>query len=121
MTKLNGVTYEATLAVLQELVAERPDYVYNEHGADGQCVYRHGNKPSCIVGHALVRLGFPIKELPNPAGLQSGAVVIAEGAGIRDQDALDLLLRTQINQDSLMPWDEALERARVQVARGLRA
>lgn len=61
MIELDGAT---ALRLLREVVAERPDYVY-EPPADAHelCVYQSHGEPSCVVGHVLARAGWPVRAL----------------------------------------------------------
>lgn len=49
------------IAVLKEIAAERPDYVYphvdSKPGKPGTCHYAREGSPSCIAGNWLSRLG----------------------------------------------------------------
>jgi hypothetical protein len=61
MTRVSDqrITHEDVLRVMAEVVEEYgQDYVYQECGE--MCVYIKGGKPSCLIGHVLVRLGVDV-------------------------------------------------------------
>ena len=99
-------------AEVKRVAAERPDYVYQEQ----YCQYQHGGKPSCIVGHALYRLGMPVSVLAEIDSAHGEGGICASGLpGERpdlfvDDSAPDLfaLAQAQEAQDNRLPWGEAV-------------
>jgi hypothetical protein len=102
-----NVTAEKVLETLREVVAERPDYVYEAPegytaGAGVTCFYVHGDVPGCVVGHVLNRLGVPLSDLALVEG--RGAYKVADWfLNITDPDgAVDVehvLYAVQMRQD----------------------
>ena len=46
-------------AAIEKAVADKgADYVYNPDSTRGECTYTEDGEPSCIVGTALINLGF---------------------------------------------------------------
>ena len=99
-------------AEVKKVAAEQPDYVYSEQ----PCQYQYGGKPSCIVGHALHRLGVPIETLEALDDAQEGGGVPACGIPQEFPDLLDAdseparraLGEAQEAQDNRLPWGEAV-------------
>jgi hypothetical protein len=96
------------LQLLREVVAERPDYVYQKPGR--YCVYAVGDQPSCIVGHVLARAGFPVDQL---AGVQGNVTVLVQDhPGWLGRDARSILAAAQHVQDpGEETWSAALAAA----------
>ena len=102
-------------AEVKKVAAEQPDYVY-ERPADG-CAYEVDGKPSCLVGHAMFRLGMPLDLIRRCD--RAGAIehVLDEIRGEFDESGDDkgvyrtLLGWTQGVQDSGTPWGEAVSEA----------
>ena len=99
-------------AEVKKVAAEQPDYVYSEE----PCQYQHDGKPSCIVGHALHRLGVPIEALEALDDAQEGGGVPASGLPSYlpilveegSRSALIALGEAQEAQDDGIPWGEAV-------------
>ena len=128
-----NLTVESVLKSLDELVEEYgAAHRYQRHsGDDGPgCLYAKvvdGEPvPDCIVGHVLVRHGFPVEELLFKRG-RDGKVVnkygvhsisdnllkmIQEGLATAERGVVLLLDGVQSNQDWGMPWDDAVEKAK---------
>jgi hypothetical protein len=75
------VTATEIIQEVRRLAAERPDYVYDEgeepEGGDSiRCFYWKDDRPSCIFGHALFRLGV------TPERLQAADAVAPVGDSI---------------------------------------
>lgn len=101
-------------AAIEKAVADKgADYVYNPRH-DRTCVYTEDGEPSCIVGTALVNLGFE----PNPKW------DTAPRSGVFEDTAADTILphffdipgdvvlaarKAQIEQDNGGTWGQALE------------
>ena len=99
-------------AEVKKVAAEQPEYVYPEE----VCQYQHGGKPSCIVGHALHRLGVPMGALEALDDAQDGGGVPAHGipkefpdlVEADSESALFALSEAQEAQDNRLPWGEAV-------------
>ncbi|MFF1597704.1 hypothetical protein ACFVYV_09430 [Streptomyces mirabilis] len=115
------VTAETVLKTLREVVAERPEHVYespdNAPKSNVSCYYVHGyadgvQVPGCVVGHVLNRLGVPLSELRLHEGESAYTLV---GKLLRVLDPEDqyeveaVLSEVQYNQDGGQPWGRALE------------
>ena len=99
-------------AEVKKVAAEQPDYVY-EKPADG-CAYEVDGKPSCLVGHAMFRLGMPLDLIRRCDSEGPIEHVLDEVCGEFDESGDDrgvyrtLLGWTQGAQDSGKPWGEAV-------------
>lgn len=114
------------LHVAEQIVNEfGHDYVYIEPD-DGICRYVYKGKPSCLVGHILVRLGAPInairvsEEARLNAGEGLGVDVLLEsltptwstlGFTLTAQ-AVEVLAAVQNTQDTGRTWGQALDDGR---------
>lgn len=105
-----GFTAEAVEAVLRDVVAERPNFVYEPpDDSPGDCKYVHGNAPGCLVGHVLHRMGVPLAELSAHEGESAGDVlrVLTDA----DEPAVNTLDTAQCVQDDGGYWSAALAEA----------
>lgn len=102
---MSTITYEDAVRVLDELAAERPDYVYIEES----CHYteRDGN-PGCIIGHLLDRLGFDRPGWGDATNNESVLSVVP----ILDAKTKTLLRAVQQLQDNGDSWSTAVEQAK---------
>jgi hypothetical protein len=104
------LTAGRALELLREVVAERPDYIY-----EGVCSYADpdGTCPRCLVGHVLHRHGFPVADLAAMDEAEDGAACLlpALTGGRVTPDAAGILYAAQLVQDALRPWSEALAAA----------
>lgn len=119
------ITGTQVLETLKAVVAERPDYVYEapahqvhmdpEGLINSTCFYVHADedgsneRPGCLVGEVLHRLGVPLAELAEHEG--NGASQVARVFGVDDRDALTVLDEAQCHQDQGVAWGRALEAA----------
>ncbi|MFE6226875.1 hypothetical protein [Streptomyces sp. NPDC057854] len=114
-------TDEKALAVLREVVAERPEYVYScpEYMAAGRhmsCFYAHTDEEGalvsagCVVGVVLNRLGMPLEELAKEEGSGAFSVITRHFPTISGR-VRDLLHDVQMSQDSGDPWGLAYAKA----------
>lgn len=118
------ITKARAVEVLAAIVDEfGEDYRYvNPDGvaaASGvECMYVHGDKPGCIAGHALHRLGVPLDAMKR---IESETVCWTnmEAIGIRItdleenyEDETNPLYAAQAAQDRGETWGEALSAAR---------
>jgi hypothetical protein len=114
-----NVTAEKVLETLREVVAERPDYVYE--APEGYTAatwvagfYVHGDVPGCVVGHVLNRLGVPLEHLALVEGRDAYKVAdwflnITDPDGAMDVE--HVLSVAQSRQDRGDSWGTALEAA----------
>lgn len=116
MSELPTVSEARVMATLREVVAERPEYVYERDGqfasgdADGiSCLYVHRDGPGCLVGTVLHRIGVPLDKLATWEG--SGAYVVAGMTAYMPDTARNALARAQDAQDAGATWSAALAAA----------
>lgn len=120
--------FDRVLATLEEVVAEKPDFVYvpppASHPDGPKCLYVAEGKPSCGVGVVLHRLGVPLEVLAHldyddcGAGTAASGLDDYENGCLVDTKAAKLLGEFQGQQDDGMPWQEALEWAKMSVSAG---
>lgn len=102
-----------------KVAKEQPDHVYDRSGPDGKnkCSYQRYGQPSCIVGHALHRLGMQIHELEEFDDLGDSGIgdIVLYHSGelfeIDDRDALEFVCRTQDLQDQEETWQNSVARS----------
>ena len=100
---LVGLTTGQFMHTLREVVAERgADYVHR-----GPCVYRRDDKPSCLIGHVLDRLGVVTDKDHEGTGA-FGLLHLLLGAS---EEVAGIAERAQDAQDNRRPWGEALAAA----------
>jgi hypothetical protein len=109
-------TLDDVVAKVREVAAERPTYVYNNEGMSGytsSCFYRHGenrDRPGCIVGQALDRLGYVVPEMME--GSHATFVLHEIFGGPSDsEDRVRWVRNVQRAQDDGKTWAEAVEKA----------
>ena len=136
MTKV--IDRDEAIALLERAVNEKgADYVYPDKI---NCLYADGNRPGCIVGHALSYVGvsvdqlarldhaetylFPVEDgdedevyAPSGNGIDDitdpETPVLKEVTGIKlTEDAVKVWKHAQVTQDSLKSWGEALDNAK---------
>lgn len=114
------LTLDRTKELLAEAVALKgADYVYTTpDGEQGNpdtspiCSYVHGEEPGCIVGHVLHSAGIPLAELRGEERNDaSGALRGLRGTLHYEDGVAELLMAVQQDQDSGVPWGEALTNA----------
>jgi hypothetical protein len=100
---INDLNAADVVQTVREIAAERPDH------SDAGCVYFHSNgHPSCIVGHALYRLGVRLRDL----SVNNNGDTIDELAPFTwDEGDVAWLFSVQEYQDRLVPWGAAVEHA----------
>lgn len=117
---MKTVSYQEVLAVANAVVEEfGANYVYPDY-MDG-CVYVKGNKPSCLVGHVLHRLGVDLISFANEESHYDGDAngraidalwVTVEEYGVSFSPlARGFLMDIQADQDSGCTWGDAVEQA----------
>jgi len=119
-----ALSVESVAEALREAVEEKgADYVYTneagevanlENAVEIQCQYVHTDKPGCIVGNVLHRLGVPLYVLSDYETRPARSVVESlSGRGILEfeRKALDMLRYAQSYQDNGNSWGDAEVRA----------
>lgn len=100
---------------VQEVAEESPSYVYEKPGED-MCLYQHSGKPSCLVGHGLVRAGLDIEVLKKfddgESDVEGLFYSFPEYLVKDDPGAVLSLQKAQELQDALAPWGDAVERSK---------
>ena len=116
MLKINRDT---ALQVLEAVVNEAgSDFIYRDT-ANKACEYEAGGKPSCIVGHALVKAGVPVSVLilmdrRGDSSIDSEDLeeVFTEHEIVISPDALSVFAEAQAAQDTTgTTWGNALARS----------
>ncbi|MFD9205936.1 hypothetical protein ACFVZM_06610 [Streptomyces sioyaensis] len=113
------VDEETVLQTLRDVVAERPEYVYEapEHmrvmTTPASCFYVHtaeddADTCGCVVGHVLNRLGVPLEEMKRYEG--SSAYDMVDELINTSESAILAMDAAQRYQDSGTPWGETLRR-----------
>lgn len=101
------------LEMLRTVVKGREDFIYpldwkRKFSRSESCVYFTGDVPRCIVGNALHKWGFGVKEEGERAGALNGFV---DGDVKFTNRALDILETAQHRQDCGHTWGDALDAA----------
>lgn len=111
-------TAEAVTKALEESVAEKgADYVYIAPVIEWEmqtCLYAIDGQPSCLIGHALYRLGVPIQKLE-----EIGAITIetiAHTFGPMEDKLVIALNQAQLSQDGGETWGKALYRFKAELS-----
>jgi len=111
-------TYDETLAALRRAVAKKgADYVYvSDRQNDEACFYTATDgSPSCIVGHVFAELEPALlAELKTYEDANEASRAVADLGRdyvLFEEDALDLLIHAQTNQDCGNPWGAAVDEA----------
>lgn len=113
-----SITADDTIATLRAVVKGKEGFHYKPPDGD-TCVYICGGKPSCLVGHVLYSLGWPVERLMDFDSQRSngiGSLRVCYG-DIATQDAVDILEAAQDTQDLGGSWGEALAQAEALYAR----
>lgn len=113
--------YMQILEIIREIVEEvGPDFVYEKRPTPPNytsrmhsevCLYIYENRPDCIVGKILHRLGVSIEDLQRMEGQSPVALrkyVDSESIGI-DFSMTDSLSNIQACQDRGTPYGEVLD------------
>jgi hypothetical protein len=113
------ITHEDVLRVMTEVVEEYGhDHVYQKQpgprGPKDLCVYIKDGKPSCLIGHVLVRLGVDVGFLTDRNSSQiNGHGFTSSGSNLPwTAEAAQVMQAAQHIQDMGAPWGEALRAAR---------
>lgn len=117
------VMFSMALALVSDAVNEKgSDFVYTANPGTG-CTYvdrdHEGTAvPGCLVGHALINLGVAIDTFEElEINVNCGAAIAISEltlAGVLDgttDKARDFLAEAQSEQDSHLPWGQAVKRA----------
>ena len=102
-------------AEVKKVAAEQPDKVYEKPG--DTCAYEFDGKPSCLVGHAMFRLGVPldvIRLCDNHGAIEHALDEVPtefDESGDEERVYRALLGWAQGAQDSGKPWGEAVAEA----------
>lgn len=119
LTKPETITDDMVISTLKAVVAEQPDYVYaapSHMTDDAECYYVHtdddgaNQRPGCVVGHVLHRLGISLDEIGEHEDEDAHAAVPALVGGL-NQGTMTLLCDVQQSQDRGTPWNVALASA----------
>lgn len=105
---MNDITVADIVRATREVAAERPDFVYVSPLLSGYCVYTHNGEPSCLFGHALLRLGLPmscLEELSTNVAIATACRQL--NIPLTDGEARSLA-DVQHAQDNGVPWGEAI-------------
>jgi hypothetical protein len=100
-----------------EIANEKPDYIYPEDLRNSGCRYAVDGKPSCIVGHALAKVGIDIgviETLDIDGGIPAHYLSSKLPEFIEDNDeegSMAFLQEVQSSQDNGSPWGEAVKGA----------
>lgn len=115
------VTAETVLDAVKELAEKNPDKVYkpvkNEDGFyNVNCKYTKdatgtGDGHCCIIGQALLNVGFPLKDLAKfDEGIVPDASETLKELGVVSvtEKTFNILNEIQMYQDDGTPWGEAV-------------
>lgn len=110
------ITEQMLIDSLYEIVAENPDYVYDDQDAGGFCRYFNDEgEPSCVVGHVIAQHGITAEQV-EPVKNSCAPVVIREITEIQlSLEAKVLFSSVQGWQDMRQPWARALKIAESEV------
>lgn len=100
------ITYSTLKSAIDEVVEEYgEDYVYPRLGGLGHCVYINPDgSPSCLLGHALIRLGVMYETLSSNNNKHVGSIPLLPW----DSDVTrQWARRVQAAQDRGTTWGEA--------------
>jgi hypothetical protein len=116
--KMKKRDYEETPVMLLEaavligqIIEGHEDFVYRIPDGELSCVYTDASgNPSCIIGKLLYRLGV---ELPGYEAPENSKAIYTVGhlKKLFTTEALEFLMKIQMNQDSSVPWGECVESA----------
>lgn len=123
---MKKITASDLKAEVIKVARENPDHVYKDENGivGGMCTYEHNGFPSCIIGHALHRLGMSLEQLHVFDTAYLGGLGIMEVFGDYT-DLLDydndpngindvmFLSSVQTNQDSGIPWGKAVKETKL--------
>lgn len=114
---LEPVTLDEGIAAVRAVIAGRETIVYEKVTVDGdpECVYFEGGEPSCVIGHALVRLGrWTLDRLRyldhGAAGGSVAAVDLPRYLPGLPAEVAVVFNAVQKAQDDGVPWGVALRR-----------
>lgn len=105
------ITYDMVREDLPRIIdIKGRDYTYMAPGGD-TCLYVYNDKPSCLIGHYLVDLGYPLDGFVEGKDIQDFFLDgHAEKQGFTaEDDAVYAMLRVQQYQDEGFPWGTAYD------------
>ncbi|MEV0759614.1 hypothetical protein [Nocardia sp. NPDC050435] len=102
----------ALVREVRAVANEHPRHVYDGYTEDGRkrCVYTRNGAPSCLIGHAALRLGVSLDQLRDWDGRTLTGiedVLAAEGVD-RESSEVQWLDHVQFEQDHRRSWGEAV-------------
>lgn len=105
-----------------KVAAENPDYVYENKGTGlgPSCAYVADGKPSCIVGHALYRLGVPIETVADFDNYGVFEYVVDNRSDLIDasnDSTYRAVAMAQTMQDEKHPWGASVAEAAKELAK----
>jgi hypothetical protein len=101
------LTYDEATNLLDECV--------NEMGKDyttPKCMYFFRDKPMCLIGHVLAKLGVEPSVVDGANGAGIGRLIEELNLLTVDQATIDLLATAQHWNDGRRPWGEAVKLAK---------
>lgn len=127
-TETKPITASELKAEVIRVAAEKPDYVYalKDPKNSTSCTYQRDGEPSCIVGHALHRLGVSPDLLVEfdttyELGMSVGDLFenfpqilddeVEDPDEWTEEGPVEFLTRVQIGQDSGIAWGQAVKDA----------
>lgn len=105
------------IRTLEQVVAERPDYVYRPADVAGHCMYVHKDPltgertPGCVMGHVMHRMGVPFEKIMGLEGT-AAAGALTQVFGTLSWETRFLVNEVQGRQDKSTPWGQALAEAK---------
>ncbi|WP_166345175.1 hypothetical protein [Phytoactinopolyspora limicola] len=115
-TTLPTLSLERAVALTEEVIAGKEDFVYRSPNCRIECVYIHRGAPSCLVGLILVAHGIPINVVVRRNGQAIGNRLDLPADAI-DGWAKIFLCHLQTWQDRGEPWGQAFSLAAVDTQR----
>jgi hypothetical protein len=112
------LTVDRAVEIAEEIIGERPDYVYTNPNGERATPYNqmrcvnwdlNNDSPSCVVGHILFRHGVSKEKLIEKISASATAFDDRETV---TTDAAFFLFDIQCEQDTGVPWGEALAKAK---------
>lgn len=105
---------ESVISEIRKIANKNPDTVYNRDIFDsggGDCRYIVNHRGSCIVGRALVNLGFGPVDIARHEGDNAEEVLLSLGVNAGYFNQTEWINRVQFYQDADVPWGKAIIKA----------